>query len=187
MVRARTPRHAWIDVGLRLLGERGPDAVRVEVLARELGVTKGGFYGYFADRPALLTEVLDEWERRSTTAVIERAEHEGGDPVTRARRAAALTFADDLVPIDLAVREWARRDDGVAARLKRVDNQRMDYLRTTFRDRFPDPADLEARCLLAFAGAISSSLIVAEHPGETRAQVLERAASLVLGRRTLRP
>ncbi|MEJ2866447.1 TetR/AcrR family transcriptional regulator [Actinomycetospora sp. OC33-EN08] len=181
MARARTPRQAWIDAGLRLLGERGPEAVRVEVLARELGVTKGGFYGYFGDRPALLAEVLDEWERRSTTAVIDRAEAEGGDPLTKARRAASLTFADDLVPIDLAVREWARRDDEVAARLRRVDNERMEYLRATFRDRFPDPHDLEARCLLAFAGAIAGSLIVADHPGQTRAQVLERAASLVLG------
>lgn len=179
MARARTPRQAWVDTGLRLLGERGPDAVRVEVLARELGVTKGGFYGYFTDRPALLAEVLDEWERRSGSAVVEQAEREGGDPLTRARRAAMLTFADELVPVDLAVRDWARRDPEVADRLRRVDDARMEYLRDTFRDRFPDPLDLEARCLLAFAATISSSLVVASHGDQSRAEVMARAAALV--------
>jgi AcrR family transcriptional regulator len=179
VAKARTPRQAWIEAGLRVLGERGPDAVRVEVLARELGVTKGGFYGYFTDRPALLAEVLDVWEQRSAAAVIERAEQEGGTALTRARRAAALTFAPDLVPVDLAVREWARRDPEVAERLRRVDDARMGYLRATFRDRFPDPVDLEARCLLAFATAIAGSLIVADHLGRTRAEVVDRAVRLV--------
>ena len=50
----RTPRSRWIEEGLRALAAGGPDAVRVEALAQALGVTKGGFYGHFADRNALL-------------------------------------------------------------------------------------------------------------------------------------
>ena len=55
----RTPREMWVDAGLRALATGGVDAVRVEALAKTLGVTKGGFYGYFADREALLTEMLE--------------------------------------------------------------------------------------------------------------------------------
>ena len=62
----RTPRDRWIEQGLQALATGGPDAVRVEVLAKELGVTKGGFYGSFADRDALLEAMLDTWEREST-------------------------------------------------------------------------------------------------------------------------
>jgi AcrR family transcriptional regulator len=54
MAIARTPRSRWIEEGLSALASGGPDTVRVESLARTLGVTKGGFYGYFADRGALL-------------------------------------------------------------------------------------------------------------------------------------
>jgi len=50
----RTPRDRWVEEGLQALGDGGPAAVRVEALAKKLGVTKGGFYGYFADRDALL-------------------------------------------------------------------------------------------------------------------------------------
>lgn len=179
MATARTPRRAWVDAGLRALGSGGPDAVRVESLARDLHVTKGGFYGYFADRTALLEEMLDAWERRSTSGAIEQAEYEGGDALTRAQRAADLTFSPELRPVDLAVRDWARRDPAVAERLVRVDNQRMEYLRSHFRPVFPDEADLEARCLLAFSAAIASDLIAADHPGRTRDEVLDRAARLL--------
>ncbi len=173
MAVARTPRARWIEEGLRALAAGGPDAVRIESLARAQGVTKGGFYGYFADRRALLGEMLDTWERRSTAEVIERAEREGGDAMARARRAAELTFSDELLPIDLAVRDWSRRDPAVAERLRRVDNRRMDYLRTLLGPVCADEDELEARCLIAFSVAIATHLIAADHGTRSRADVRE--------------
>ena len=172
MAVARTPRHRWIEEGLRALSTGGPDAVQIESLARALGVSKGGFYGYFDDRPALLTEILDTWERRSTDEVIERVEREGGDAMTRAQRAGALTFSDDLREIDLAVRDWSRRDEVVAVRLRRVDNRRMDYLRAQLAAFCVDEDDLEARCMIAFAVAVGTHFIAADHPSGSRADVL---------------
>jgi AcrR family transcriptional regulator len=172
----RTPRKAWIDAGLRALADGGPDAVRIGPLARALGVTRGGFYWHFADRQALLDEILDAWERAAIDEVLERVERTGGDPRTKARRAGALTFSDELLPIDLAVRDWARRDPAVADRLRRVDNRRMDYLRTQFRAISDDEDEVEARCLLAFSLLIGSHLITAEHVGHSRDDVLDEAA-----------
>jgi AcrR family transcriptional regulator len=80
MASTRTPRSSWIDAGLRALGAGGPDAVRIEPLARALGVTKGGFYWHFDDRRALVEEMLDNWERVSIDEVIERVEGQGGTP-----------------------------------------------------------------------------------------------------------
>ena len=59
----RTPRSSWIDAGLSALAAGGPDAVRIEPLAKALGVTRGGFYWHFENRRALLDEMLDTWER----------------------------------------------------------------------------------------------------------------------------
>jgi AcrR family transcriptional regulator len=169
MAVARTPRHRWIDEGVRALAAGGPDSVQIESLARTLGVSKGGFYGYFADRRALLAEVLDAWELRSTEQVID----EGGDAMARARRAAELTFSAELRPVDLAVRDWARRDETVAERLRRVDNVRMAYLRTLLGAVCADDEDLEARCLIAFSVAIADQLIAADHGTRSRAEVRE--------------
>lgn len=175
----RTPRELWIAAGLQVLADGGPDAVRVEVLARRLGVTKGGFYGHFADRQELLGAMLDSWERRSGEEVVARVDEEDGTRLERAVRAADLTFSEELRPIDMAVRDWARRDEDVAARLRRLDNRRMDLLRRYFAQDFPDPAELEARCLLAFSVAVASDLIAADHPDRTRSEVEESAARLL--------
>lgn len=179
MAIARTPRQAWIDAGLAALAEGGPDAVRIEVLAKSLGVTKGGFYGFFADRSALLDAMLECWERRSVDEVLETVEREDGDALRTAVRAAELTFSSDLWPVDQAIRDWSRRDAAIAERLRRVDNQRMDLLRTQFASFYPDPAELEARCLLAFSMAVANDLIAADHPQHTRAEVLHHATRLL--------
>src|SRR5258707_1958569 len=163
----RTPRGRWIEEGLRALAAGGPDAVRVEALAQALGVTKGGFYGYFADRNALLDEMLDTWERMSTDEVLERVERHGGDVRAKLRLAGALTFSSELLPIDLAIRDWSRRDPAVAERLRRVDNRRMDYLRLLFGAICRDQDAVEARSTLAFSLGIGHPFMAAHH-GEPR-------------------
>lgn len=179
----RTPREKWVEEGLRALAEGGVDAVRVEALAKTLGVTKGGFYGYFADRGTLLTEMLDVWERESVDDVLDRIEREGGDVLDKVRLAGRLTFAGGrLLPIDLAIRDWARRDPAVAQRLRRVDNRRMQLLRDAISTFCPDPDEVEARSLLAFCAAIGTHLLAADHPGRTREQVIARAGDLILNR-----
>ncbi len=172
MATARTPRSKWIDEGLRALAAGGADAVRIEPLAHALGVSKGGFYWYFTDRRALLEEMLDTWERRSIQEVLERVESEGGDARAKIRRAGA-TFSSDVLAIDLAVRDWSRREPTVAKRLRRVDNRRIEYLRALFSTFCPDPEDVEARSMIAFSLVIGNHFIAADHGQRTRAEAIE--------------
>jgi AcrR family transcriptional regulator len=180
VAQTRTPRATWIASGLEALAAGGPDAVRVDLLAKALGVTRGGFYHHFESRGALLDALLDEWERRSTDEVLGRVEAEGGDARDKVRKAGMLTFSKELLPIDLAVRDWARRDKSVAKRLRRVDNRRMDYLRSLIGTFSDDADDVEARAMLAFALAIGNHFIAADHRGSSRPQVLERATRRLL-------
>ncbi|MFJ9368820.1 TetR/AcrR family transcriptional regulator [Nocardia sp. NPDC101769] len=179
----RTPREAWIDAGLRALATGGVDAVRVEVLAKTLGVTKGGFYGYFSDREALLTGMLDTWEREAVDDVLAEVERADGNALDKAQLAGRLTFSNDrLLPIDLAIRDWARRDASISERLRRVDNRRMELLRDAIGTVCSDPDEVEARSLLAFCAAIGSHFLAADHPGRTREEVIARAGDLILSR-----
>jgi AcrR family transcriptional regulator len=176
----RTPRSRWIEEGLRALAAGGPAAVRVEALAQALGVTKGGFYGHFVGRRALLEEMLDTWERKAIDEVLERVERHGGDVRTRLRLAGALTFSRELLPIDLAVRDWSRRDQAVAERLRRVDNRRMDYLRLLFGAICADEDEVEARSTLAFSLVIGHHLLAADHGARSHADAVELAARWLL-------
>jgi len=180
---ARTPRSAWVEAGLQALAGGGPDAVRVEALARTLGATKGSFYWHFDDRRALLDEVLDAWERASVDDVIARVEGEDGDADARAKleRLGAIALAGERVlgvdplSVDLAIRDWARRDRQVARRLRRVDGRRMEYMRSLFRAFCTGEEEVEDRCLLVFSLWIGSHFIAAGHRGRTRAEVMRGA------------
>jgi AcrR family transcriptional regulator len=169
----RTPRTGWIDEGLRALATGGPDAVRIEALARALGVSKGGFYWHFDDRGALLEEILDAWEWKSVDEVIDRVEASGGDARGKLRYLSRLAMSGeeelgiDPLSIDLAVRDWARRDRKVARRLRKVDNRRMDYMRELFGEFCPDQDEVEVRCTLAFSLWIGNHFIAADHRGRS--------------------
>ena len=120
--------------------------------------------------------MLDAWERSWVDEVIEAVEAEVQDARSRLRRLFALAAASgELLKIELAIRSWARREEAVAARLRRVDNRRMDYMRSLFGAICEDDDDVEARCLLVFSLFIGSHFVSAEHGGRSRAQVLELA------------
>jgi AcrR family transcriptional regulator len=181
MALTRTPRTSWIDEGLRALAGGGPDAVRIELLARALAVTKGGFYWHFDDRRALLDEMLDTWERMLVDEVIERVESERGDARAKLRRLSALAgSSDEPLRIDLAVRDWARREQTVAERLRRVDNRRFDYMRSLFGAFCPDEDEVDARCMIAFSLWIGNHFIAADHGVRSRADVMELAMKQLL-------
>ena len=183
MARARTPRRAWIDEGLRALARGGPQAVRIEPLAQSLGVTKGGFYGYFDNRSALLEEMLDAFEHEGVDAIIELVEAPGGDARDKLTALFALGTGDavpELFAVELAIREWARRDAAVAERLHRIDNRRMEYMRSLFAAFCPDAGEVEARCLLVLSVFIGSRFIAADHGPRDRGAVVELALKRLL-------
>jgi AcrR family transcriptional regulator len=179
--RTRTPRTSWIEEGLKALAGGGPDAVRIEPLAQALGVSKGGFYWHFDDRRALLDEMLDAWERAMIDEAIARVEVEGGDARAKLGRLFALaTSLGELLKVELAIRDWARRDKAVAARIRRVDNRRMEYMRSLFGAFCHDEDDVEVRCLLVMSVFTGSHFIAADHGPRSRADVLALALSRLL-------
>ena len=179
----RAPRTSWIEEGLRALAVGGPDAVRIEKLAKTLGVTKGAFYWQFDGRRALLEEMLDGWERVGVDAVVEIIEGRGGDARAKVRRLFALATSPEgvgLRMIELAVRDWARRDNAVAKRLKHVDNRRMEYMRSLFGDFCRGEKEIEVRCLLLASLGFGNALFAADHGAHSREEVTDLALSRLL-------
>lgn len=155
MSRTKTPRSAWIDAGLTALAEHGVDAVRVEVLARSLGVTKGGFYGYFAGRDDLLASMLSTWEQTVTDSVVARVEASlTSDPRDQLRRLMAVISNLDepamRIDTEIAIRDWGRRASFVADVVGNVDAVRGSYLRGIFGG-FCSPDEAEARTAIAMS------------------------------------
>jgi AcrR family transcriptional regulator len=182
MALLRTPRATWVEAGLRALADGGPEAVRVEALAGSLGVTKGGFYGQFSDRNELLEDMLETWATVAVDQVIAEVERRGGDARSKLERLfeMAKVEAAERLKTELAIRDWARRDEMAADRVHRVDERRMEYMRILFGELHLDDGVVEARCLLAFSLFIGSPFVVAGHGPRTRDEVLDLAIGQLL-------
>lgn len=103
-----------------------------------------------------------------------------GDGRAKLRLAGALTFSTEPLPIDLAIRDWARRDQAVAGRLRRVDNWGMDYLRLLFGAICSGEDEVEARSMLAFSLVIGHHFMAADHGARSHTDVLDLAAGWLL-------
>jgi AcrR family transcriptional regulator len=181
MAKVRTPRDAWLEAAMGALAAGGPDAVRVEALAKDLGVSKGGFYWHFEDRRALLEETLDAWEKSGTEDVIASVDSDPPDPRDKLRRLFEMApSAQGLFAVELALRDWSRRDSDVAARLHRVDDRRMAFLRSLFAQFCADEDDTEARAMLAYSLFVGSYFVATEHDGRSRADVQRLAVERLL-------
>ncbi|HLZ66647.1 MAG TPA: TetR family transcriptional regulator [Aliidongia sp.] len=146
-------RQDWLTAALGALARDGVATLRVEPLAKRLGVTKGSFYWHFADRAALLAAVLEEWERRATDAVIVEVEAAGGDAAAKLAGLFQITAAADG-RLERAVRAWAASDAAAAAVQGRVDARRHAYLDAQFA-ALGFPADeAAARARIAYQAVV---------------------------------
>jgi AcrR family transcriptional regulator len=118
---------AWLDAALVALAEGGVEAVKVEPLARALGVTKGSFYWHFTDRRALLDAVLEAWEQRATIDVMRAVSAPALTPSARLHALIAMTFGRASAR-ERAMRAWAMHDDAARSVLVRVDTQRLEFV-----------------------------------------------------------
>ena len=123
----------WVRAGLKTLGAEGIEAVRVEVLARHLGVSKGSFYWHFKDRPALLHAMLGEWEKQETGWFLDEAER-GLSPARRWTRLLEVAAGSARRIPDTAMFTWARKDSQVATRINAVEQKRMSYISRVLRE-----------------------------------------------------
>lgn len=128
---ADTP-DVWVTGGLEILAEDGIDAVRVERIAKRLGVSKGPFYWRYPDRPALLRAILDHWRAERTRRLIDET---AAEPSPRRRLETLVSLAlrerygsIDVAHLEGAFRAWAAHDELAATAVKEVDAERLRHL-----------------------------------------------------------
>ncbi|MFV0513721.1 MAG: TetR/AcrR family transcriptional regulator [Jhaorihella sp.] len=147
--RQRGSEDVWLDAALDMLTEAGVEAVKVMPLARRLGLSRTGFYWHFRDRDALLEAMIRRWEDRNTGNLVARAEAYA-ETICEAMFNLFDCWLDTAMfdaRLDLAIRNWARTDAALQARLDRADARRMDAIKAMFlRFGYRDP-DAEVRTM----------------------------------------
>ena len=64
----------WLEIGLKSLSEDGIAGLKVERLAKELGIARAGFYWHFKSREDLQHQLLEYWVHELTEVVTTNAD-----------------------------------------------------------------------------------------------------------------
>ena len=118
------------------IARTGIEGVRVEVLAKNLGVTKGGFYRRFRDRAALLDGMLQNWSKGRIAAIERQTSLDGATARERLRALIALyseRMNTEGMAVELAIRQWARSDEAAATAVAGVDAARLQNVGQLYR------------------------------------------------------
>lgn len=147
----RTVRNDWIALATQILVRDGVESVKVMNLAQKLGVSRSSFYWFFKSRQDLLDELLDNWQHRNTTSIVERANRQTVS-ITTAVLGVFECWVDEALfdpGLDFAIREWARRSTGVRRLVDQADDTRISAITSMFqRHGYGDPeAFIRARVL----------------------------------------
>ena len=182
--RTQLDRSNWIESAIDVLAREGVAGLRVEVLAKRCGVTKGSFYWHFKDRQDLLAAVLEHW-REGRIRDIEKI-----TTVSPGHERDQLHFAIEVygasrnrkgMSIELAMRDWARHDPQAAAVVEAVDLYRLECTRKLFVATGMSDAEAKSRSLLLYACVFGLSLMhyahFDNHLDDLKQRIAERIVS----------
>ncbi|MCK1732781.1 TetR/AcrR family transcriptional regulator [Bradyrhizobium sp. 138] len=173
----------WVEAAFAELARSGVEGVRVEVLAKSLGVTKGGFYRRFADRAALLDAMLQHWREGRAASIAQQTRLDGQEPRERLKAVIQL-YSERLNPeamaIELAIRQWARSDENAAAAVAGVDAARLKHVAELYRATGLAAEEADARAFLFYCFIFGQSLLFVERGPRKRAQLVAKSAEKLL-------
>jgi AcrR family transcriptional regulator len=173
----------WIKAGFAELARSGVEGVRVEVLARNLGVTKGGFYRRFKDRAGLLTGMLTEWSTGRIAAIEQQASLDGEGARERLQALIRLyseRMNTEAIAIELAIRQWARTDEAAAEAVATVDAARLKNVAQLYRATGLNAEAADAKAFLFYCFIFGQSLLFLERGQRRRAQLIAKSAETLL-------
>jgi AcrR family transcriptional regulator len=169
----------WIEAGFAELARAGVEGVRVEVLAKNLGVTKGGFYRRFRDRAGLLEAMLANWSAGRIAAIEAQTSLDG---VTARERLRALIrlyserMNTQAMAVELAIRQWARTDETAAATVAGVDAARLKNVGQLYRATGLAAEEADAQAFLFYSFIFGQSLLFLERGPRRRTQLVAKSA-----------
>lgn len=125
----------WLSLAIEALVNEGIDQVKVQVMAKKLGVSRSSFYWFFDSIQDLQDQLLSHWLERNTGPIIERTMR----PAATVTKAICNVFECWVDPklfdpnLDIAVRFWGRRDPKVRSIVGQADDQRVEALSKMFK------------------------------------------------------
>lgn len=169
----RVLREDWLDIGLKVLVEAGPEALTIERMCRDLGITKGAFYHRFGSGQAFRKALLDHWEAKYTKRFIVHSQQEV-TPQAQLERLGQLVV-DTHDGSEVPLRAWAQIDPFVRTYQERIDRRRIAYVTALLQATGLPAAEARTGALLYYATLIGAAEM---RPPATRAELAAMFAAI---------
>lgn len=143
--RNRVSKADWLEKALEVLENDGLDEVKIDRLARELKVSRSGFYWHFENRQALIRAMIEYWGTEFTSVVSTNRKLLNVSPKERLYRIMKMILEHNLIRYELPMRACAEMDPVAKELVNRIYQERLDYLRSTFSEMGFEGEDLEMR------------------------------------------
>ena len=146
----------WIAFALTTLTREGSQALKADILARKLGVTRGSFYWHFPDLGAFHAQVIEHWRQTATEAIITGLERYD---LCRQRLDVLLRGAlGHSALLEVRMRAWADENAEAARVLRDIDCRRRGYIEQLLVDEGIPPDLAEARAQLLYWTYLGAAL-----------------------------
>lgn len=127
-------REDWIKAGFKILCDKGIDQVRVEKIARQLGVSKGGFYGYFSNRSVFFQAMLEYWAAALTGEIIKSIGDLEGTLQQKLQRLLRIVDNKNIDDLERAMFSWAAVDEKAQEVVMGNIQRRLIFLEKLFME-----------------------------------------------------
>ena len=170
----------WIDFALMTLAHEGFHALKADVLARKLGVSRGSFYWHFADLGTFHARVIEHWKQVSTEAIIadiERYKTQVGRLDALLRHAFGHGAA-----LEIRMRAWAENNTDAARALDDVDRRRRGYIERMLLEAGVTPRLTATRTQVLYWTYLGAALSRSRLTGQRLDRMVAELKQIALGR-----
>ncbi len=149
----------WMDLGLETLRENGTTGLRIDRLARQLGVTKGSFYAHFSSKNDYLTALCEHWRHQTMPMDVDRFFEAPGSLADKLLTLSKYVARSERARYDLAMREMAKVNGCAAEAVTAVAGARLAFSFEVFRRAGFEEDEARARGCLLYSWFLASVLI----------------------------
>ena len=143
----RGSRGFWLEAACTALVDKGVQAVKIQLLAATLDISRTSFYWHFRDRKDLLAALVEEWTSKNTGAFLAACEAQTDTPAEAALNVISI-FLDRHVfdpKLDFAMRSWALQDASIMDKVRQADEDRLAALRHMMERHGYEAIDADVR------------------------------------------
>jgi AcrR family transcriptional regulator len=171
----------WIDFALATLAREGFQALKADILARKLGVSRGSFYWHFAELSDFHARVIQHWRKTATEAII--AELEQYESPERRLDVLLRSAFGTRGLLEVRVRAWADEYREAAKAVHDIDGERSEYIRRLLEEAGVPPPSAATRAQLLYWAYLGAALSRSKLAGERLDQVVAELKRIGFGPR----